>query len=441
MKTTPIDETHAPGLKSWVLSANQAGTDFPIQNLPLGVFRTSGSGAHRIGVAIGDSVLDLRACLDRSLLTGLPTRVLAACGDDTLNGLMACPDVERRALRHRISHLLRAEGAQVTAKPHAADVLLAQRDVRMVLPARITDYTDFYASIDHATNVGSMMRPDNPLLPNYKWVPIGYHGRSSSIVVSGTAVKRPSGQIDPTAVGQTPHFEPTKLLDYELEMGVFIAGANELGSPVPITEAGSRIFGLCLLNDWSARDIQKWEYQPLGPFLSKNFATSISPWVVTAEALAPFRAPAFHRPEGDPAPLPHLRSAQDQALGAFDVALEVSLSTRAMRSHGRTPVRLSRSNVASLYWTPAQMIAHHTSGGCNLNPGDLLGTGTVSGKDKDSRGCLLELTTRGKDRIELPDGESRAFLEDGDEVILTASCQREGFTRIGFGECRGVVIG
>ncbi len=441
MKTTPIDETHAPGLKSWVLSANQAGTDFPIQNLPLGVFRTSGSGAHRIGVAIGDSVLDLRACLDRSLLTGLPTRVLAACGDDTLNGLMACPDVERRALRHRISHLLRAEGAQVTAKPHAADVLLAQRDVRMVLPARITDYTDFYASIDHATNVGSMMRPDNPLLPNYKWVPIGYHGRSSSIVVSGTAVKRPSGQIDPTAVGQTPHFEPTKLLDYELEMGVFIAGANELGSPVPITEAGSRIFGLCLLNDWSARDIQKWEYQPLGPFLSKNFATSISPWVVTAEALAPFRAPAFHRPEGDPAPLPHLRSAQDQALGAFDVALEVSLSTRAMRSHGRTPVRLSQSNVASLYWTPAQMIAHHTSGGCNLNPGDLLGTGTISGKDKGSRGCLLELTTRGKDRIELPDGESRGFLEDGDEVIFTASCHRESFTRIGFGECRGVVIG
>ncbi len=441
MKTTPIDETHAPGLKSWVEGANQAGTDFPIQNLPLGVFRTSGSGANRIGVAIGDSVLDLRACLDRSLLTGMPTRVLAACGDDTLNGLMACPDVERRALRHRISHLLRAEGAQVTAKPYAADVVLAQRDVRMVLPARITDYTDFYASIDHANNVGSMMRPDNPLLPNYKWVPIGYHGRSSSIVVSGTAVKRPSGQIDPTAAGQTPHFEPTKLLDYELEMGVFIAGANELGTPVPITEAGSRIFGLCLLNDWSARDIQKWEYQPLGPFLSKNFATSISPWVVTAEALAPFRAPAFHRPEGDPQPLPHLRSAQDQALGAFDVSLEVSLSTRAMRSHGHAPVRLSRSNVASLYWTPAQMIAHHTSGGCNLNPGDLLGTGTVSGKDKGSRGCLLELTMRGKERIELPGGESRAFLEDGDEVIFTASCQREGFVRIGFGECRGVVIG
>jgi len=441
MKTTPIDETHAPALTSWVESANQGLLDFPIQNLPLGVFRTAGSGPGRIGVAIGDSVLDLRACLDRSLLTGMPTRVMAACGDDTLNGLMACPDVERRALRHRVSHLLRAEGAQVTAKPHAADVLLAQGDVRMVLPARITDYTDFYASIDHAMNVGSMMRPDNPLLPNYKWAPIGYHGRSSSIVVSGTGVKRPCGQLDPTASGQTPHFEPTKLLDYELEMGIFIAEGNELGSPVPITEAGGKIFGLCLLNDWSARDIQKWEYQPLGPFLSKNFATSISPWVVTAEALAPFRVAASHRPEGDPNPLPHLKSAQDQALGGFEVSLEAFLSTRAMRSHGHAPVRLSRSNVATLYWTPAQMIAHHTSGGCNLSPGDLLGTGTVSGKEKGSRGCLLELTMRGRDRIELPGGESRAFLEDGDEVIFTASCQRDGYARIGFGECRGVVIG
>jgi fumarylacetoacetase len=286
-----------------------------------------------------------------------------------------------------------------------------------------------------------MMRPDNPLLPNYKWVPIGYHGRSSSIVVSGTPVRRPSGQIDPTAPGQAPHFEPSRLLDYELEMGIFIAEGNELGVPVPITEAGAKIFGLCLLNDWSARDIQKWEYQPLGPFLAKNFATSISPWVVTAEALAPFRVAAAGRSEGDPAPLLHLKSAQDQALGAFDVGLEASLSTRAMRSHGHAPLRLSRSSAASLYWTPAQMIAHHTSGGCNLNPGDLLGTGTVSGKTKESRGCLLELTTRGKERITLPDGETRAFLEDGDEVVLTASCRREGFARIGFGECRGVVVG
>jgi fumarylacetoacetase len=441
MKTTPIDETHSPALKSWVESANDAATDFPIQNLPFGVFRPRGAAANRIGVAIGESVLDLRACLDRQLLTGLPTGIVAACGEDTLNALMARPDIERRTLRHRLSHLLRANGAQVTARPHEAEVLAARGDVRMFLPARIQDYTDFYASIDHATNVGSMMRPDNPLLPNYKWVPIGYHGRASSIVASGTQVRRPSGQIDPTAPNQTPHFEPSRLLDYELEVGVFIAEGNELGSPIPINEAGARIFGLCLLNDWSARDVQKWEYQPLGPFLSKNFATSISPWVVTTEALAPFRTAAAHRADGDPAPLPHLRSASDQALGAFEVALEVSLSTRAMRNHGHAPVRLSRSNLASLYWTPAQMIAHHTSGGCNLNPGDLLGTGTVSGKDKDSRGCLLELTMRGKDRIALPDGETRAFLEDGDEVILSGSCQKDGFARIGFGECRGVVVG
>jgi fumarylacetoacetase len=371
----------------------------------------------------------------------MPSGILSACREESLNALMARPDIERRALRHRLSHLLRREGAQVTAKAHADEVLVPQGEARMALPARIGDYTDFYASIDHATNVGSMMRPDNPLLPNYKWIPVGYHGRSSSIVVSGTQVRRPSGQVDPTSPGQSPHFEPSKLLDYELEMGIFIAEGNDLGTPVPIQDAGSKIFGLCLLNDWSARDIQRWEYQPLGPFLAKNFATSISPWVVTAEALAPFRVAPAHRPDGDPAPLPHLRSAQDQALGAFDVALEVVLSTRAMRSRGQSPVRLSRSNLASLYWTPAQLIAHHTSGGCNLNPGDLLGTGTVSGKERDSRGCLLELTLRGRDRIALPDGESRAFLEDGDEVIFTASCQREGFARIGFGECRGSIIG
>jgi fumarylacetoacetase len=441
MKTTPIDETHGRGLRSWVESANAPATDFPIQNLPLGVFRTSGSEMNRVGAAIGDSVLDLRGCLDRGLLTGMPSGILAGCGASTLNPLMARPDLERRALRHRLSHLLRADGAQVTARPHAAELLVAQADARMALPAAIGDYTDFYASIDHAANVGAMMRPDNPLLPNYKWLPIGYHGRASSILVSGAPVRRPSGQVDPAGPGQAPGFEPSKLLDYELEMGVFIAEGNHLGAPIPITDAGAKIFGLCLLNDWSARDIQKWEYQPLGPFLSKSFATTISPWVVTAEALAPFRVAAAHRPEGDPAPLPHLKNAQDQALGAFDANLEVSLCTRAMRSQGHAPVRLSRSNLASLYWTPAQMIAHHTSGGCNLNPGDLLGTGTVSGKAKESRGCLLELTMRGRERIALPGGETRGFLEDGDEVVFTASCQREGFARIGFGECRGVVIG
>jgi fumarylacetoacetase len=439
MKTAPIDETHGIGLKSWVESAQSPATDFPIQNLPFGVFIEHGT--HRVGVAIGELVLDLRACREKSLLTGMPTRILEACGASSLNSLMACSDLERRALRHRISHLLREGAAQVTAKPHATEVLLSRDRISMTLPARVGDYTDFYASIDHATNVGSMMRPDNPLLPNYKWVPIGYHGRSSSIVVSGTAVRRPSGQVEPAPPGQSPSFEPSRLLDYELEMGIFIAEGNELGSPIPITEAGTKIFGLCLLNDWSARDVQKWEYQPLGPFLAKNFSTTISPWIVTAEALAPFRGPAAVRPEGDPQPLPHLKSAQDQAFGAFDVNLEVAISTRSMRSKGHLPVRVSRSNAAALYWTPAQMIAHHASGGCNLSPGDLLGTGTVSGKAKESRGCLLELTMRGKERVELPEGETRAFLEDGDEVVFTASCEREGFARIGFGECRGVIVG
>lgn len=441
MKITPIDETHAASLRSWVHSANQPGADFPIQNIPLGVFRTSGSRSTRLGAAIGDAVLDLRACLDLQLLTGMPTGILSACAEETLNGLMARPAVERRALRHRLSHLLRAEGAQVSAKPHEGEVLLRQAEVRMALPARIGDYTDFYASIDHATNVGSMFRPDNPLLPNYKWLPVGYHGRSSSIVVSGAPVRRPSGQTEPVPPDQTPRFGPSALLDYELEVGVFVAEGNELGAPVSIQEAGSRIFGLCLLNDWSARDLQKWEYQPLGPFLAKNFATTISPWVVTTEALAPFRVPAAPRPADDPGPLPHLKSAQDQSFGAFDVRLEVSLLTARMRERGRPAQKLSASNLASLYWTPAQMIAHHTSGGCNLSPGDLLGTGTVSGKSRDSRGCLLELTMRGRDRVQLPDGETRAFLEEGDEVIFTASCEREGFARIGFGECRGTVVG
>ena len=441
MKTTPIDETHAVGLSSWVESANEGSSDFPIQNLPFGVFRRSAAEADHIGVAIGDAILDLHACLDAGLLTGLPTGILQACGEPILNGLMARPDLDRRALRHRLSHLLRDGSDQVTAQALAAQVLAHQKDVAMALPARIGDYTDFYASIDHAANIGAMMRPDSPLLPNYKWVPIGYHGRSSSIVVSGTGVRRPSGQLEPIAAGQSPHFEPTKALDYELEMGIFIAEGNELGRPVPIHQAGSKIFGLCLLNDWSARDIQKWEYQPLGPFLAKNFATTISPWVVTIEALAPYRTWAAPRPDGDPAALPHLKSAQDQSLGAIDVKLEVFLTTRAMRSRGHPPHRLSRSNLASLYWTPAQMIAHHTGGGCNLRAGDLLGTGTVSGKDKESRGCLMELTMRGRDRIALEGGETRGFLEDGDEIVFGASCAREGFARIGFGECRGVVVG
>jgi len=303
---------------------------------------------------------------------------------------------------------------------------------------RVGDYTDFYASIDHATNVGSMFRPDNALLPNYKWVPIGYHGRASSIVPSGTPVRRPSGQTREES-SSPPVFGPSRRLDYELEVGAIIADGNALGAPIPIASAEQHVAGLCLVNDWSARDIQAWEYQPLGPFLAKSFATTLSPWIVTLDALAPFRVPATDRPEGDPAPLPYLDDAADRSKGGFDVSLEVLLSTRRMREDGVPPWRASAGSFAAMYWTLAQMVAHHTSNGCNLQPGDLLASGTVSGPTKESRGCLLERTWRGSEPIALPTGESRRFLEDGDEVIMRAWCERDGRRRIGFGECRGIV--
>ena len=432
------DGTHDKALTSFVESANDEAGDFPIQNLPLGVFRRGGTGRARVGCAIGDRVLDLFACGERGLLRGLPSDVEAACLAENLNALMATPPRERGTLRHRLSHLLRAEGGFVTARPHAADVLLAASEAKMLLPAAVGDYTDFYASVFHATNVGQMLRPDNPLLPNYKWVPIGYHGRASSLVVSGTGVARPQGQIEPGDDG-VPRFGPTRALDYELEVGAFLGPGNALGQPVPIAEAESQIFGLVLLNDWSARDVQKWEYQPLGPFLAKSFATSISPWVVTAEALAPFRAPAFARPAGDPQPLPYLSHPEDREHGGIDLKLEVLLSTKAMRDKRQAPVRVSHSNLRDVYWTFAQMVAHHSSNGCNLRPGDLIASGTVSGPAKENRGCLLELTWRGKEPVVLPSGEERRFLEDGDEVVLRGRCEREGFASIGFGECRGVV--
>jgi fumarylacetoacetase len=313
------------------------------------------------------------------------------------------------------------------------------REAQLLLPVDIGDYTDFYASVFHATNVGSMFRPDNPLLPNYKWVPIAYHGRASSIVVSGTPVRRPSGQ---TQTGDAPpSFGPTRRLDYELELGCYIGGDSELGDSVPISRARDRFFGVCLVNDWSARDVQAWEYQPLGPFLAKNFATTVSPWVVTAEALEPFRIPAFQRPQADPAPLPHLTSDEDQRSGGFDITLEVHLATEKMREQGIAPVRISRGNFRDMYWTLAQMITHHASNGCNLTAGDLLASGTVSGQAKDARGCLLELTWKGTEPLQLPTGETRKFLEDGDEVIFRGYCEREGAARIGLGECRGTVGG
>ncbi len=432
-----LDGTHDAALRSFVESANDGATDFPVQNLPLGVFRTGG-GEPRLGSAIGDRVLDLRECGARGLLRGLPSEVEAACAGASLNALMALEARVRGTLRHRLSHLLRAEGGFVTARHDAEHVLVAQADVEMLLPAVVGDYTDFYASVHHATNVGRMLRPDNPLFPNYKWVPIGYHGRASSLVVSGTAVARPQGQTEPGEDG-VPRFGPSRSLDYELEVGAFLGPGNPLGEPVPLMEAEGRVFGLCLLNDWSARDLQKWEYQPLGPFLAKSFATTISPWVVTLDALAPYRVPAAARPAGDPQPLPYLAHEDDRAHGGIDLRLEVLLRTAAMRERGLPAAPLSHSNLRDVYWTFAQMVAHHSSNGCNLRPGDLIASGTVSGPDKENRGSLIELTWRGSEPLALPGGESRRFLEPGDEVVFRGRCERAGFARIGFGECRGVV--
>jgi len=420
---------------SWVESANQPDTGFPVENLPFGVFRSGPSCA--IGVAIGEMILDLGRTAKAGLLGGLSPETVLACSAPALNPLMSLGRAHWSPLRKRIGELLRAgSGDRAAVEPF----LVPMDEVAMAVPAHIGDYTDFYASVHHATNVGRLFRPDNPLLPNYKYVPIGYHGRASSIVVSGTAVERPSGQTK-DAGADAPVFGPSRALDYELEVGFFAGPGNDLGQPIPIAEAEAHIFGLCLLNDWSARDIQSWEYQPLGPFLAKSFATTISPWVVTMDALAPFRVPAFQRPEGDPEPLPYLSSVEDRARGGVDLTLEVYIAPRQRRESGLPPARLSRGNLRNLYWTLAQLLTHHASNGCNLRPGDLLASGTVSGPLPEERGCLLELTQRGAEPIRLPTGEVRKFLEDGDEVILRGYCEREGVKRIGFGECRGIVGG
>jgi fumarylacetoacetase len=435
---TVVDDTHDPARESWLESANDPATDFPIQNLPLGVFihRAGADPIPRIGVAIGDRVLDLRGLAEAGLLAGLAPAVPGTLRTWTLNSYMGTTPEERSGLRRALSALLRVENA--SKRRLISPYLAPLADVEMLVPAAVGDYTDFYASIFHATNVGSMFRPDNPLLPNYKFVPIGYHGRSSSIVPTGTPVRRPYGQTN--ADGSTaPAFAPTARLDYELEVGLFAGPGNVQGTPVPMNSAERHMVGLCLVNDWSARDVQQWEYQPLGPFLAKNFATTVSPWVVTLEALAPFRVPAFPRQEGDPAPLPYLDSAGNRISGGFDVTLEVALTSARMRDSGCPAMRLGRSNLSSMYWTFAQMLAHHTSNGCNLRPGDLLASGTVSGPTEDSRGCLLELTGGGANPIVLPTGEQRRFLEDGDEVVIRGWCAREGYRRIGFGECRGIV--
>ncbi|MFH0133929.1 fumarylacetoacetase [Variovorax sp. VaC1] len=420
---TALNATHDPKLRSWVASANEAGTDFPIQNLPFGRFRTAGSSeGFRVGVAIGDQVLDLKA-------TGL-------IDTDDMNALMNASVKDRQALRAAISAGL-AEGSDKQAAWSKA--LLAQAKAEMTVPCRIGDYTDFYTGIHHATTIGKLFRPDQPLMPNYKWVPIGYHGRASSIGVSGQTFKRPQGQTKaPDAVA--PSFGPSKRLDYELELGFLVGQGNALGEPIAIGEAEDHLFGVTLLNDWSARDLQAWEYQPLGPFLAKNFASTLSPWIVTMEALAPFRA-KFERPAEDPQPLPYLDSASNREGGALDITLEVLLQTAKMRAEGVAPVRLTRGNTTeAAYWTAAQLITHHTVNGCNLQPGDLLGSGTLSGPKPDEAGSLMELTLGGKQPITLPNGEKRTFLEDGDTLVMRGYCERAGAVRIGLGEVAGTVV-
>jgi len=432
-----IDETHSPARRSWVASANQH-SDFPIQNLPLCVFAPPG-GAARGGVAIGDEIFDLAAALELGLFDGFAGRAAqAACGA-ALNPLFALGREARVALRRSLGDILDADGRE-RAKVEALRSRLVHRadDCRLELPAAIGDYTDFFAGIHHATNAGKLFRPDNPLLPNYKYVPIGYHGRASSIAVSGATLRRPNGQRKPSTE-TIPNFGPSRSLDYELELGVWIGPGNELGTPVAIADAASHIAGFCLLNDWSARDIQAWEYQPLGPFLGKSFFTTISPLVVTPEALAPFRTAQAPRPAGDPAPLPHLFDAADQAAGALDVELEVFLLTPGLRAKGLAPRRLSLGNARHLYWTVAQLVAHHSSGGCNLRAGDLFGTGTISAPEDGGLGSLLEISAGGRRPVELPSGETRRFLEDGDTVIMRARCAREGFATVGLGECRGTI--
>jgi len=431
-----LNPTHDPARTSWIESANLPAVDFPLQNLPFGVFRNAENPESRIGVAIGDQILDLSATAGQDLL---PPAARSICQQATLNLLMAAGPAVWSALRARLSELLGADSCPSALRGQVQRCLVPQSAATMQLPAAIGDYTDFYASIFHATNVGKLFRPDQPLLPNYKWVPIGYHGRSSSLTVSGTPVRRPAGQSKP-AESNVPHFGPSRSLDYELELGAFVGPGNPQGASIPLAAAADHLFGVVLLNDWSARDLQSWEYQPLGPFLAKNFATTLSPWVVTMEALAPFRAPAFARPAGDPSPLPYLTDGSDQAHGGLALTLEVWLVTEQMRAAGATPHRLSSGNFSQMYWTLAQLLTHHASNGCNLRPGDLLGSGTVSGSAPDSRGCLLELTARGTEPLRLPNGEERRFLADGDEVILRGYAERPGARRIGLGECRGRVL-
>jgi fumarylacetoacetase len=431
-----LNETHDPQLSSWVASANLPGTDFPIQNLPFAIFRRRDSAEiFRGGVAIGDQVLDLAALFSKNVLNGEAQQAAVAASASTLNELMAMGQTAWSSLRLALSRLLREDAKQQAI---TAQCLVDMEDVEYALPAHIGDYTDFYTSIHHATNVGKLFRPDNPLLPNYRWIPIGYHGRASSVVLSGADIRRPHGQLMPPGA-ERPTLAPSKRLDFELELGIFVGAGNALGTPIPMDQAEQHAFGICLLNDWSARDIQGWEYQPLGPFLSKSFATSISPWIVTLEALAPYRLP-FTRDADEPQPLPYLDSEHNRAAGAFDIQLKITLATPAMREAELPAHTICQTSYRHAYWTLAQLITHHTVNGCNLQAGDLLGSGTLSGPESHQLAAMLEITQGGKIPLTLPNGEQRVFLEDGDQVTLRGWCATKDAARIGFGECIGTVF-
>lgn len=428
---TKTDFTHDPAAECWVESA-RTHADFPVQNLPLGVFSPPG-GRPRGGMAIGDEILDIAAV---AKFLDTDAGATARLADSTsLNALLESGNTALGSLRRGIFRLLTGPGKEASVRPF----MYRAADCTLHVPVTIRDYTDFYTGIHHAENIGRLFRPDNPLLPNYKYVPIGYHGRSSSIRLSGVDVVRPHGQTkSPDA--DIPGFGPCKRLDYELEMAIWVGRGNSLGQPIPISDAAQHVAGISLLNDWSARDIQGWEYQPLGPFLAKNFHSSISPWIVTMDALAPYRTVQPARKDGDPAPLPHLFDATDQAKGALDVTMDVHIRTTKMRDEGAAPHHLSRGSMTSMYWTMAQLVAHHSSNGCNLAAGDLLGTGTLSGPSPDSRGSLMELSDGGKQPVSLANGETRTFLEDGDEVIFSAFADASGFARIGLGKCRATIL-
>jgi fumarylacetoacetase len=430
-----INETHDINLTSWVSSAN-SDSDFPIQNLPFAIFKRKGQEeALRGGVAIGNQVLDLAAVAKMNLFSGSTQTALEAASQTTLNALMNLGVEANSALRLALSKALRTDSPlQNTLTP----TLIAQDEIEFGMPCQIGDYTDFYTSIYHATAIGKLFRPDNPLLPNYKWIPIGYHGRSSTIGISGQTFHRPVGQTKAPDATE-PSFGPCKRLDYELEMGLFVGKSTQMGELINIENAEKHLFGVCIFNDWSARDIQAWEYQPLGPFLAKSFASTISPWIVTMEALAPYRS-NFTRPETDPQPLPHLSSEQNTQNGGLDIDLSCFIQTQAMFENKQQMAQLSKSNFKYSYWTPAQLITHHASNGCAMRSGDLLGSGTQSGPTYEEAGSLLELSKGGKTPIDLPNGEKRTFLEDGDSIIMRASCSKEGAVRIGFGEVVATVL-